>query len=481
MPADFETVKPGGTKKVGTSSNKLIWPTQVKTVTSKFGPRDGRLHAGIDIGVSYQPVFAALDGTVKHKENPGGYGTYIDVVHANGLVARYAHLSQRTVRDGERVSQGQKIGVSGNTGSSTGPHLHFEVRKGETFGADGALDPIKYLDGAALPDASGEEAPEGGGSTAGDGVINPTASAFATFLALPGLADVQESLALTGERSLMNDKPLFPFIQQLTEASLRRFMSMPNGNFYAFYPDYFGTMQQRTPYWAIDDIEVIDGRINLSDDALATHVYVVGDIVPFDGLNLTDKMLSGGVVTIFNAFMADFINPPSASKGKVDKSDDKSGKDTKDVDLNEYPTLANKARAINFLQKYGARPFYKDAPMVRSPYYEFFLAYQQFCLMWSKQFLTSFEFTYMPELYPGGIVAFPEHGIQCFIEEVEHICDYESGFVTRASLSAPASLKGAKNAKKNVHAGMIRAFDVEFPREAADVKANKKKPTKDNN
>jgi hypothetical protein len=49
--------------------------------------------------------------------------------------------------------------------------------------------------------------------------------------------------------------------------------------------------------------------------------------------------------------------------------------------------------------------------MVRSPYYEAFLAYQRFCLMWSRQFLTTFEFTFMPELFPGGIVAFPDHGI----------------------------------------------------------------------
>ena len=92
--------------------------------------------------------------------------------------------------------------------------------------------------------------------------------------------------------------------------------------------------------------------------------------------------------------------------------------------------------------------------MIRSHYFETFLAYQLFCLMWSKQFLTTFELTFMPELFPGGLVAFPEHGIQCYVDEVNHTGDYESGFRTLAALSAPAALK---NGNQNVTQAMIRA------------------------
>lgn len=92
--------------------------------------------------------------------------------------------------------------------------------------------------------------------------------------------------------------------------------------------------------------------------------------------------------------------------------------------------------------------------MVRSHFFEMFLAYQLFCLLWSKQFLTTFEFTFMPELFPGGLVAFPDHGIQCYIDEVTHEGSYTDGFVTRANLSAPTALK---NGPGNVHEGMLRS------------------------
>jgi hypothetical protein len=282
-----------------------------------------------------------------------------------------------------------------------------------------------------------------------------TGAAVSAFINLPGLFETEESLSLKGERSLMNDQPLLPFIEQLTKGSLRNFMSLPNGDFFAFIPDYFGGLTGRTPYWEIDDIEILDGEIVLSDDALATHVYIVGDTgVINQEIELGEKMQTMGVVTVFNAFMADFLNginsPALTEEGKP--------KDTTTrqyiEDEEKVPSLANKAKATAFLERYGARPFYEEAPMIRSHYFEAFLAYQMFCLLWSKQFLTTFEFTLMPELIPGGLVAFPEHGLQCYIDEVQHTGDYTSGFRTRANLSAPAALP---NGDKNLNAGMIRA------------------------
>lgn len=277
------------------------------------------------------------------------------------------------------------------------------------------------------------------------------AAAFSAYLELPGTFDVAESLALKGQRSLMNDQSLLPFVEQLTKGSLRRFQSMPNGNFYAFYPDYFGGMNHRTPYWEIHDIEIREGQMNLTDEALATHVYVVGDNVGFfDGINVEDKAASAGVVTIFEAMAANFITG-------LDKTSKKqpSKKQAKREALN------NKNEVLNFLQKYGARPFYEEAPMVRSNYYEMFLAYQRFCLLWSKQFTAEFELTYMPELFPGGLVALPEHGLQLFIEEVSHEFDYENGFFTKAVFSAPVALKGGP---EGIHEGMIRANVLHPPK-----------------
>jgi hypothetical protein len=278
-------------------------------------------------------------------------------------------------------------------------------------------------------------------------------AAFSTFFSMPGIFSTLESTQLTGQKSLMNDQPLMPFIKQLCAACLRHFMSTPSGDFFAFYPDYFGGLG-KTAYWNIEDIEIMNGSIELSDDQLATHVYVVGDIAgPPSGafganqIDIYDRLQSGGVVTIFNAFMADFLNGIDTPAGGKN-----AGK----------PTLKNKAEAISFLQKYGARPWYHEEPAVRAPIYESFLAYQTFCLKWAEQFKTQFEFTFMPELFPGGIVAFPTHGLQCYVNSVTHNCSYESGFTTTVELMAPSSIKNNGGPvdpdKAWVHAGMIRSW-----------------------
>ena len=122
------------------SAAGLIWPLS-GTVTSGFGYRWGRMHEGIDIAVPEgTPVRSAKGGTVILASYYGGYGNYICVDHGGGLSTCYAHLSGYASSTGQRVSRGQVIGYSGNTGSSTGPHLHFEVR---INGA--AQDPMAYL------------------------------------------------------------------------------------------------------------------------------------------------------------------------------------------------------------------------------------------------------------------------------------------------------------------------------------------------
>lgn len=303
------------------------------------------------------------------------------------------------------------------------------------------------------------------------------ATAFATYFNYPGLFETTESLALRGHKSLMNDQPLLPFVQQLSQACLRSFQSLPNGDFFAFYPDYFGGQNHRTPYWDIEDIEILTGEINLTDDNLATHVYTVGDIVGlYDGVTMFDRAQTSGVVSVFNAFMADFMNP-EAYAASVKNSEDKNGQDgedAKDENASEVPansSLADKAKAISFLRKYGARPHYEEAPMVRSGYYETFLAYQKFMLMWSRQFNADFSFTFMPEVFPGGIIRFPQHDLQMYVEEVTHNFDYETGFETHVKFIAPADAK--LGARQNTNAGMIRAGALSnVPAATKDDKSN---------
>ncbi|MEZ5099158.1 MAG: peptidoglycan DD-metalloendopeptidase family protein [Thermoleophilia bacterium] len=122
------------------SAAGLIWPVD-GPVTSGYGQRWGRLHAGIDIGVpSGTPIRAAAAGTVVLAGWLGGYGNLVVVDHGGGLATAYAHQQRILVSNGATVAQGDVLGEVGSTGNSTGPHLHFEVR------VDGvALDPLGYL------------------------------------------------------------------------------------------------------------------------------------------------------------------------------------------------------------------------------------------------------------------------------------------------------------------------------------------------
>jgi murein DD-endopeptidase MepM/ murein hydrolase activator NlpD len=99
-------------------------------VTSKFGPRGSSYHYGTDIDLDIgDTIRSAFDGIVRmSKYNPGGYGNYVLVRHYNGTETIYGHMSERLVIVGQEVKAGQIIGLGGNTGRSSGPHLHFEIR-----------------------------------------------------------------------------------------------------------------------------------------------------------------------------------------------------------------------------------------------------------------------------------------------------------------------------------------------------------------
>jgi len=120
-----------GTKVISSrGSGKFVWPTVGGYVSSRMGYRWGSFHKGTDIaGASGSPILAADNGTVTFAGWDGGYGKKIVVNHNNGYTTVYAHLSSIHVKPGQTVVRGQKIGIMGSTGHSTGVHLHIELYK----------------------------------------------------------------------------------------------------------------------------------------------------------------------------------------------------------------------------------------------------------------------------------------------------------------------------------------------------------------
>jgi len=122
------------------SSSGFIWPVN-GPVVSPFGMRWGRMHTGIDIGVSYgTPIHAAAAGQVIYAGWMDGYGNLVFIDHGRGISTGYAHQSSIAVSNGQSVAQGQVIGYVGCTGHCFGPHLHFEVRVNGS-----PVDPLGYL------------------------------------------------------------------------------------------------------------------------------------------------------------------------------------------------------------------------------------------------------------------------------------------------------------------------------------------------
>ena len=126
---------------VSLKKGSFIWPVSSRRVTSSYGTRKDSQHKGIDIAASRgSRIVASQSGTVVYAGALSGYGKVIIIDHNNGYSTVYAHNLSNLVKVDEQVRRGQVIGLVGSTGRSTGPHLHFEIRKGYK-----AVDPFKYL------------------------------------------------------------------------------------------------------------------------------------------------------------------------------------------------------------------------------------------------------------------------------------------------------------------------------------------------
>jgi len=317
-----------------------------------------------------------------------------------------------------RVSGTQFWTVEGNAGNNT----NSVVRGGP------------YTVGQATPDVHGDTpsfvSVPGIGTSTGDlnSAIDPTgvglditsfsASTAAGFsLGFPALADMTESLLLSGPRALANDTPLLEWIEFICQASGRSFMSTPRGDFLAFYPDYFNWTQE-SPYFTISGIETIKLDIDVGDEELTTHVFTTGDIYPGTlgtQFGIVDKMASSVASVEDPKTFSTLVNAPGFDVSK-------------------------------FLQRYGARPHSEDRPEIKHALLQFMYGWMYFLQKWAKQFYCEGEFTFMPELIPGGLVDFYDQDLIMFVQEVTHTFDRTAGFSTTASLVSPSTRGGSNPA-----------------------------------
>ena len=129
-------------------AGSFVAPVKGK-ITSRYGMRRGRMHYGTDYGVPIgTPVKAGGSGKVVSAGTAGGYGRFVEILHSGGIVTRYGHLSKVLVSCGQTVKVGSLIAKSGNTGRSTGPHLHYEKR---------SVRPLAKCGGYKAPKDSGKE------------------------------------------------------------------------------------------------------------------------------------------------------------------------------------------------------------------------------------------------------------------------------------------------------------------------------------
>ena len=144
----------------GSFEGMFSWPisstsANYNIITSVFGYRDAPTagassnHGAVDIAVRYTPIYAAADGRVIIARALSGYGNYIMIDHGDGYYTGYGHLDSFNVSAGQTVSRGQQIAISGSTGISTGPHLHYEVYIGGTANSY-RVDPLQYTSHPSL-------------------------------------------------------------------------------------------------------------------------------------------------------------------------------------------------------------------------------------------------------------------------------------------------------------------------------------------
>lgn len=316
-------------------------------------------------------------------------------------------------------NQGDVVKLS--SAASYNPYLATAIRRyAENGGPDPTAprtDPMLAGPGVS-PSTGGISGSAGGAVVKHDEQIARNLFGY-TFTPAQYLSDVAVMWGqFGGHKDFIDSQPLIQMIQAVCGASMRNFQSAPNGDFIAYYPDYFG-LEGKQAVMRLEDIELKDVHINFSDDQLTTHVYIAGDhTMAGQEQSVLGWLQTAGVASVEDEWLF-------ARLSKVGLGD-----------------LGSALSGAALMARYGVRPYQASVPMAGKPELELLLAAQIFMEKWAAQYETRVAFTFMPELLPGMRVVIGDHNLQVYVREVHHMCSYEHGFSTEAIITAPSNPEG---------------------------------------
>lgn len=352
----------------------------------------------------------AVKGTMIHSDG------HVEVSLGNGQTAA-AHTDQRPLA--EQVTVGpSRSGTSGGTmpGVNYGDAATTPEAAAQLSAIVGYPVTVSDPNEFGATDAAGAGAAGGG---TGVDAFNAFVNVYGWGFAPGGMGDV-----LSGPRAMMNDTPLLPYLSQLLSATFRSWCSCPNGDFMAWFPDYFGLFGTAAKM-NIKSIELQDFTVEWTDQNIVTHQYVVG--VPngyFDpnsgtvsaggtNDNYAWENITGGIATMdFPEIFKPIFGGPA-------------GQDFIDT----------------YMKRFGGRPDVQQVPSIQQgSLSEFFMALFLFMQRWAAQFQANVPMTFMPELWPGMLMVLDEFNFQAYISEVRHNFKFGDGggFQTTAAICAPA-------------------------------------------
>lgn len=261
----------------------------------------------------------------------------------------------------------------------------------------------------------------GVGGTTGTGQTEPIARNLFTYQFLPGQFNSEISPLFGAqkggeEKAFINDEQLIQTVISFAQAGMRNFQSAPNGDFIAYYPDYFG-LDGKDAVFSLEDIEMKNVQIDLNDDAMATHVYIAGSMsMQASNYGILGWLNSKGVATVENEWL---FRRMTAAAPHVPGELLQSGKE--------------------IMKRFGARPLSRTMTSLMGGPMEFLVAVQIFMQKWAEQYSTVIETTFLPEVFPGMRVHLVQHNLQVYVAEVTHAGDFENGFTTTMTIMAPSN------------------------------------------